>query len=152
MNGAGQSSPRLARAILVLLLSAPGPRQARTKELLNEAAPGPGQNSFHGQRSHDTWAYRARAEANEPYRSKPCTSALYMACPVTMTVIPLLAGFVNGLVKVARLCWLFVNAIFYCLARTILARTRCGPKMMSYWKGYESTSLLPLPTINFRFW
>ena len=27
-----------------------------------------------------------------------------MACPVTMTVIPLVAGFVNGLLKVARLC------------------------------------------------
>ena len=76
---------------------------------------------------------RFPGEANELYRS---TSALYMACPVTMTVIPLVAGFVNGLLKVARLCWLFVNAIFYCLARTILARTWCGPKMMSYWKGY----------------
>ena len=75
----------------------------------------------------------SRAEANELYRS---TSALYMACPVTMTVIPLVAGFVNGLL-VAQLCWLFVNAIFYCLARTILARTWCGPKMMSYWKGYR---------------
>ena len=38
-----------------------------------------------------------------------------------MTVIPLVAGFVNGLLKVARLCWLFVNAIFYCLARTIFS-------------------------------
>ena len=57
------------------------------------------------------------------------------SCPV----IPLVAGFVKGLLKVARLCWLFVNAIFYCLARTILARTWCGPKMMSYWKGYYTT-------------
>ena len=44
----------------------------------------PGLNSLHGQRSHDSRAYRTRAEANELYRS---TSALYMACPVTMTVI-----------------------------------------------------------------
>ena len=60
-----------------------------------------------------------------------------------MIVIPLVAGFVNGLLKVARLCWLFVNAIFYCLARTILARTWCGPKMMSYWKGYKTVMCNP---------
>ena len=46
------------------------------------------------------------------------------------------------IVKVARLCWLFVNAFFYCLARTILVRTRCGPKMMSYWKGYKRSLFL----------
>ena len=71
--------PRYFGAAFISTRAAPGPRQARTKEFLNEAAPGPGLNSLHGQRSHDSRAYRARAEANELYRS---TSALYMACPV----------------------------------------------------------------------
>ena len=54
-----------------------------------------------------------------------------------------------AIVKVARLCWLFVNAFCYCLARTILVRTRCGPKIMSYWKGYGCPiSFIPLHFVH----
>ena len=45
---------KIARAILVLLLSAPDPHQARTKGFMNEAAPNSGLNSLHGQRSHNS--------------------------------------------------------------------------------------------------
>ena len=50
---------KIARTILVLLLSAPEQRnqarsQARTKGFMNEAAPSSGLNSLHGQRSHNS--------------------------------------------------------------------------------------------------
>ena len=72
------------------------------KSFWTKLAPGPGLNSLHGQRvtrfpgvSRAGWSHWT---VSEHFR-------LYMACPVTMTVIPLVAGFVNGLLKVARLCW-----------------------------------------------
>ena len=85
----------LDRAILVLLLSAPDQRQARTKGFMNEAAPSSGLNSLHGQRSHIHIAL-ARAIAVHQILRERNTSALYMACSVTMTVIPYVAEFVNG--------------------------------------------------------
>ena len=65
----------IARAILVLLLSAPDQRQARTKGVMNEAAPGSGLNSFARSKvTHSRAApppgRGARAEATELYGPK----------------------------------------------------------------------------------
>ena len=42
---------KIAHAILVLLLSVPGPHRAWTKGFMNEAAPSSSLNSLHGQRT-----------------------------------------------------------------------------------------------------
>ena len=89
---------KIAHAILVLLLSAPDQRQARTrrgpKGLWTKQAPSSGLNSLHGQRSHNS-----RAANTEHFRSVYGVFNYHDSYP--------LCGRVREwvIVKVARLCW-----------------------------------------------
>ena len=114
MNGAGYFSPCYFGAAFISTRPAPGPHQARTKGFMNEAVPSSGLNSLHGQRSHNS-----RSANTEHFRS---VYGVFSLIPWQLSLMwP--SSWMGHRKSSAALLIVFERN-FYCLARTILVRTK----------------------------